>query len=81
LVQELDSWGVDVVVEDLWADPLDVFNYHKIKLERLGSDNQVDALVLAVGHNEYRGLTTNQLTDFLKMASVLFCRFKINIFS
>lgn len=54
LVQELESWGVRVVVEDPWADPEEVFLEYGIRLGRIDKDNPVDALVVAVAHHQFK---------------------------
>ena len=66
LVRELESWGVNVVVNDPWADGDEVAHEYGITLGRVGRDNQVDALVVAVGHHEFR--------DFSPMELKAFCR-------
>lgn len=54
LVSEFESWGVKVVVADPWADPDEVKREYGILLGTVDQANQVDALVVAVGHHEFR---------------------------
>jgi UDP-N-acetyl-D-galactosamine dehydrogenase len=54
LVTELQSWGVNVIVNDPWADPSEVEREYGIKLGEISPKSQVDALVVAVGHSEFR---------------------------
>ncbi|NJD23998.1 MAG: nucleotide sugar dehydrogenase [Betaproteobacteria bacterium] len=54
LVAELQSWGVSVVVSDPWANEDEVFQEYGIRLGRIDAAHQVDALIVAVGHNEFR---------------------------
>jgi len=61
LVREFDAWGVNVVVADPWADCDEVKQEYGISLGVVDQANQVDALVVAVGHHEYRNLTPQQL--------------------
>lgn len=61
LIKELENWGVKVVVTDCWADPLEVQHEYGIRLEDFTQANPVDALVVAVGHNEYRDLAPQAL--------------------
>jgi len=56
VVSELKSWGVNVVVADPWADPIEVERICGITLAKVDSKNQVDSLIVAVGHNEFRAL-------------------------
>lgn len=69
LVRELQSWGINVVVDDPWADPEDVEHEYGIKLGRIGPDNKVDSLIVAVGHREYHDLETASLKDYCTHAS------------
>jgi UDP-N-acetyl-D-galactosamine dehydrogenase len=55
LVKELQSWGVTVVVTDPWADAAEVKHEYGIQLGEIDTNNQVDSLVVAVGHQEFRG--------------------------
>lgn len=66
LVTELHNWGVDVVVSDCWADPAEVQHEYGIKLGQISEAESVDALVVAVGHNEYRDLLPEELKKLCK---------------
>ena len=66
LINELKSWNVKVVVADPWADANEVMHEYGLPLERVSELNKVDALVVAVGHNEYRALDPDQLRSFCR---------------
>lgn len=66
LVRELQGWGVSVVVTDPWADPDEVFHEYGIRLGRIDAANPVDALVVAVGHNEFRCENPAELREFCR---------------
>lgn len=66
LVKELQQWGVNVVVADPWAEPDEVMHEYGIELGVIDAQNQVDALVVAVGHHEYREMTAAQLRALCK---------------
>jgi len=61
LVRELQLWGVNVVVVDPWADAAEVEHEYGIRLGTIDSVNQVDSLVVAVGHREYRAQNPAEL--------------------
>jgi UDP-N-acetyl-D-galactosamine dehydrogenase len=61
LVRELQNWGVNVVVTDPWANAEEVEHEYGIRLGTVTPDAPVDAVVVAVGHEQYRGLTPAQL--------------------
>lgn len=54
MVREFESWGVEVVVADAWADAEEVQHEYGLNLGVIDAVHPVDALVVAVGHNEYR---------------------------
>ncbi len=66
LVKELQSWGVTVVVTDPWADAAEVAHEYGITLGHIGENDKVDSLVVAVGHQEFRALTVEQLRSHCK---------------
>ncbi len=61
MVREFEAWGVEVVVADAWADPDEVRHEYSLKLEVIDADLPIDALVVAVGHNEYRQASLKEL--------------------
>ena len=69
VVSELINWGVNVVVSDPWADPVDVQETYGIALGKVDSNHQVDSLIIAVGHNEFRDLDPEKLRSFCKGTS------------
>lgn len=66
LVRELENWGVEVVVSDCWADPEEVRHEYGIELQTISESSPVDALVVAVGHNEYRHLDIANLKRYCR---------------
>ena len=66
VVSELKNWGVNVVVADSWADPLEVERAYGISLGQVSADQQVDSLIVAVGHDEFRDLAPETLRSFCK---------------
>lgn len=61
VVRELQAWGAEVIVADAWADPAEVQHEYSLPLGAIDQDHPVDALIVAVGHNEYRALSPTQL--------------------
>jgi UDP-N-acetyl-D-galactosamine dehydrogenase len=68
LVRELEGWGVRVVVSDPWADAAEVEREYGFTLGPVDEGHQVDALVVAVAHAQYRGLTAAHLRGFCRGA-------------
>lgn len=66
LIKEFQNWGIEVVVTDPWADATEVKHEYGLTLGAIDAQNQVDALVVAVGHHEFRDLTPAQLKALVK---------------
>lgn len=66
LVTELSTWGVETVVVDPWADAAEVEHEYGIRLGQIDSANQVDALIVAVGHEEFRAFDPPSLRDLCR---------------
>lgn len=61
LIRELEGWGAQVVVADPWADPFEVLHEYRLSLGEVTQSQPVDALIVAVGHHEYRALNPSEL--------------------
>jgi UDP-N-acetyl-D-galactosamine dehydrogenase len=66
LVRELQAWGATVVVSDPFANPAEVQHEYGIQMGTIDKANPVDALVVAVGHEQYRRQTPQQLRQLCK---------------
>jgi UDP-N-acetyl-D-galactosamine dehydrogenase len=64
LVNELQGWGVTVVVADPWAEAQEVKHEYGIELGDINAETPVDSLVIAVGHNEFRSLSPETLKGY-----------------
>ena len=63
LVKERENWGAKVVVTDPWANAEEVLHEYGIHLGTIDESNKVDSLVVAVGHNEFRAMSPEQLKN------------------
>ncbi len=61
LVNELQSWNASVLVSDPWADPELVQSEYGVELYKKKQLSDLDALVVAVGHEEFRQLSPSDL--------------------
>jgi UDP-N-acetyl-D-galactosamine dehydrogenase len=68
MIREFEAWGVDVVVADAWADAEEVQHEYGLTLGVIDTAHPVDALVVAVGHNEYRRATPQDLRALCRAA-------------
>ncbi|MDP2820560.1 MAG: nucleotide sugar dehydrogenase [Polaromonas sp.] len=61
MVREFEAWGITAVVADPWASADEVAHEYGLQLGTIDAANPVDALVVAVGHNQYRHATPAEL--------------------
>ncbi len=54
IISELKDYGVDVLVSDPMADPVEARNYYNVELKPLKDIKNLDAVILAVMHKAYR---------------------------
>jgi len=71
LIRELQSWSVEVLVYDPWADPDETYHEYGIRLTSAERFVQLDALVIAVGHSEFREAAPASLKGLCKPASTV----------
>ncbi|MXP27969.1 nucleotide sugar dehydrogenase [Porphyrobacter algicida] len=63
LIAELHRWNVETVVVDPWCDSDELYRETGLRLGSISAAEPVDALVVAVGHNEYRSMSPSQLRE------------------
>lgn len=61
LIEELRQWNVDVRMADPWADATEVREEYGIELTPFEELKNMDAIAVAVGHNEYRTMPAADL--------------------
>lgn len=66
LLDEFQQWNIDCLVVDPWCDREAIKHEHGIELCEIGSLKEVDAIVVAVGHAEFRNLSPADLKSYCK---------------
>lgn len=61
LVRELSTWNVRTMIVDAWADPAEVRHEYGIELTPMSEVQDLDAVIVAVGHTEFRSLLPSEL--------------------
>ncbi len=64
IIEELKSYGTDVIVHDAISESEQAFEYYNVNLCKWDDLKDLSALILAVPHKEY---LKNKLSDFKKM--------------
>jgi UDP-N-acetyl-D-galactosamine dehydrogenase len=60
IINELNTYHVNLTVVDPWAEPAEVkHEYHLTTQKELPNNTKFDAVVLAVGHNEFKEIDIN----------------------
>ena len=67
IIREFQEFGIRVVAEDPYADSREVAReYPGVEIGRIAPEAQVDALVVAVAHNEYSSRSADALRALLR---------------
>ncbi|MDH3440356.1 MAG: nucleotide sugar dehydrogenase, partial [Gammaproteobacteria bacterium] len=72
MVAELQSYGADVDVHDPWVNPEDALHEHGISLTDSPESGDYDAVVLAVGHQQFLEAGEAAIKAYGKPTSVFF---------
>lgn len=76
LINDLKSWSIDVHVVDPWADKTEVMNEYSIELVNLNELNNLDSIIVAVGHDEFRNLEATDLKALCSFENPVFADIK-----
>ncbi len=76
MIRELRCWVKDVVVCDPWANPEVVKSSYNIELIGREKIKDVDALIVAVGHKDFRDLMPNELVQMCRSTSSIIADLK-----
>ena len=71
IVDELESYGVDVTVCDCHAEKQESFKEYGIMLSEIDESLPVDVVILAVGHDEYKSISLSDMKKWFIGAGVL----------
>ncbi|MHA7925073.1 MAG: Vi polysaccharide biosynthesis UDP-N-acetylglucosamine C-6 dehydrogenase TviB [Marinobacter sp.] len=72
VIAELKDFGCQVDVTDCWADPAEAEHEYGLSLVDQPEQDQYDAVLLAVPHNEYAAMSAADLRGYAKGNGVLF---------
>ena len=69
IVNELKEYGMEPIIADPQADRKEAKELYDIEFADIGSIKNMDAVILAVAHKEYRAMTVDQLNSFFESES------------
>ncbi|MCK1239989.1 nucleotide sugar dehydrogenase [Streptococcus uberis] len=61
IIKQLNSYGINPIVVDPWASEEDAMSEYGVILTKFEDLKDVDCIIVAVAHNEFKELTINQL--------------------
>jgi len=64
IIVKLNEYGIEPIVVDPWANPVDAKREYNVELTHLVDVKDVDCIILAVAHNEFKTLN---ITDIDKL--------------
>ncbi|MDB2615906.1 nucleotide sugar dehydrogenase [Luminiphilus sp.] len=76
LVDEFESWGVNVILIDPWANKGAVSNIYQRELIEFSSDLNFDSVVVSVGHEVFKTMDLNDLRSTCRSARPVFADLK-----
>ena len=66
IITRLNEYGIQPLVVDPWASPVEAFNEYGVKLVKLDDISDVDCIIVAVAHKEFRALTIEKINELYR---------------
>ncbi|MBS4539276.1 nucleotide sugar dehydrogenase [Clostridium sp. D2Q-11] len=64
IINELKEYGVDIIIVDPLADPEEVWEEYGLKLHSMEDIKDMDAVILAVPHTEFKSISLDEIKKF-----------------
>ena len=68
IIKQLNSYGIEPVVVDSWADGKDAMREYGVKLTPLEDVSDADCVIVAVAHNEFRNMGLQKVKSLFRNA-------------
>lgn len=66
IIKRLNTYGIKPVVVDPWASERDAMHEYEVALTRIEDVADVDCVIIAVAHNEFRALSLDDIKKLFK---------------
>ena len=66
IISRLKEFGIDPIVVDPWADENEALHEYGVHLATIGEANELDCLILAVAHEQFKQISMNQYLRMFK---------------
>lgn len=61
IIKQLNTYGIEPIVVDPWASERDAMNEYNVKLKRIEEVVDVDCVIVAVAHDEFRNMSLDEI--------------------
>ena len=66
IIKALNNYGIEPIIVDPWASEADAMKEYGVKLTKLSDVHNLDCIILAVAHDEFKKLDINKLNNLYK---------------
>lgn len=66
IIKRLNTYGIEPTVVDPWANERDAMHEYGVRLTKLEDVTDVDCVIVAVAHNEFKALNLNNIKKLFK---------------
>lgn len=66
IIKHLNEYGIQPVVVDPWASERDAMHEYGVTLTKLEDVKDADCVIVAVGHNEFKSMSLNEIKKLFK---------------
>ena len=66
IIKRLNEFDIEPIVVDPWASERDAMHEYGVKLTRLEDVKDVDCIIVAVAHNEFKAISLNDMKKYFK---------------
>jgi UDP-N-acetyl-D-galactosamine dehydrogenase len=69
IIKRLNEYGIEPFIVDSWASEKDAEHEYGVKLSKLEDINDVDCIIVAVAHKEFKTVSIEDIKKFFKKSS------------
>lgn len=66
IIKQLNTYSINPIVVDPWANENDAMNEYGVKLNKIEDVSDADCIIVAVAHNEFKSLSLDALKSLYK---------------
>lgn len=69
IIKQLNTYGIEPIVVDPWANEVDAKHEYNVELTKLEDVCNADCVIVAVAHNEFKALNLNDIKRLFKICA------------